>query len=157
MLLGLLYGMVGEREKANQFLTEFQRLDEQGIFTANQQAFICAGLGEMDRAFILLEQAIERHEGVLVFLKQFSSLFPEFHNDSRMTDLLNRIGLPTDKTNQTDESLEAKTVMLSAGEVTSERTDKDSETKTSNVEPTSEPTTNPQSAIQNRNGGCSVC
>ncbi len=113
MLLGLLYGMVGEREKANQLLTEFQRLDEQGIFTASQQAFICAGLGEMDRAFVLLEQAFARHEGVLVFLKQFSSLFPEFHNDSRMTDLLHRIGLPTDKTNQTDESLEAKTVMLS--------------------------------------------
>ncbi len=51
----------------------------------------------MDRAFVLLEQAAERHEGVIVFLKQFSSLFPEFHNDSRMTDLLHRLGLPTDK------------------------------------------------------------
>jgi TolB-like protein/Tfp pilus assembly protein PilF len=148
MLLGLLYGMVGEREKANQLLTEFQRLDEQGIFTANHQAFIYAGLGEMDRAFVLLEQAAERHEGVLVFLKQFSSLFPEFHNDSRMTDLLNRIGLPTDKTNQTDESLEAQTVMLSTGEVTSEPPAKDLETENAETKPTTEPPTNAKSEIQ---------
>ena len=148
MLLGLLYGIIGEREKANGLLTEFQRLDEQGIFTANQQAFVCAGLGEMDRAFDLLEQAAERHEGVLVFLKQFSSLFPEFHNDSRMTDLLNRIGLPTDKTNQTDESLEAKTVMLRAGEATSEPSAKDLETENAETKPTTEPATNAKSEIQ---------
>lgn len=148
MLLGLLYGIIGEREKANQLLTEFERLDEQGIFTACQQAFICAGLGEMDRAFVLLEQAAERHEGVLIFLKQFSSLFPEFHNDSRMTDLLNRIGLPTDKTNQTDESLEAKTVMLSTGEVTSEPPAKDLETENAETKPTTEPATNAKSEIQ---------
>jgi serine/threonine-protein kinase len=148
MLLGLLYGMVGEREKAKQLLTEFQRLDEQGIFTANHQAFIYAGLGEMDRAFVLLEKAAERHEGVVVFLKQFSSLFPKFHNDSRMTDLLNRIGLPTDKTNQTDESLEAKTVMLSTGEVTSEPPAKDSETENAETKPTTEPATSAKSEIR---------
>jgi len=148
MLLGLLYGIVGEREKANQLLTEFQQLDEQGIFTANQQAFICAGLGEMDRAFDLLEQAADRHEGALVFLKQFSSLFPKFHNDSRMTDLLNRIGLPTDKTNQPDDSLEAKTLMLSLGESKTEQLD-NSETRNTNSELKSKQTTNPKSKIRN--------
>jgi serine/threonine-protein kinase len=142
MLLGLLHGIVGEREKAKQLLTEFQQLDEQGIFTANQQAFIYAGLGEMDRAFVLLEQAAERREGTLVFLKQFSSLYPKFHNDSRMTDLLHRLGLPTDKTNQTDESLEAQTVMLSeppavAGGLTpsSQEPDKKITTANANLQP----------------------
>ena len=135
MLLGLLYGMVGERGKAKQLLSEFERLDAQRIFTACHQAFVHAGLSEMDRAFALLEQASERREGVLVFLKQFSSLCPKFHNDSRMAALLERIGLPTDTTDQTGESLEASTMMLSGSRATSETSSKELDTEQAGTNP----------------------
>ena len=51
-------------------------------------------MGEMDRAFELLERAYEQREGNLVYLKGFYRQNPKIGADPRFADLLRRIGLP---------------------------------------------------------------
>jgi protein kinase-like protein/AAA ATPase-like protein/tetratricopeptide repeat protein len=92
--VGSLYGIVGEREKAQQALDELQKLSTKQYVHRFCFAAIYAALGEMDRAFECLEQAYEQREGVLVFLKHITPLIPGLGDDPRLTDLLRRIGLP---------------------------------------------------------------
>ncbi|MFL6276417.1 MAG: protein kinase domain-containing protein [Blastocatellia bacterium] len=92
--LGCLYGIVGNREQAQQALDKLQPPSEQRYAPRFDSALIYAGLGEWDRAFELFEEAYEQREGVLVCLKHLASLIPGFSDDPRLADLLRRIGLP---------------------------------------------------------------
>jgi hypothetical protein len=49
-------------------------------------------LGEFDEAFQYFEKAIEKHEGLLLFLQNTIRHFPEFDEDSRTRQLLQKIG-----------------------------------------------------------------
>jgi hypothetical protein len=51
-------------------------------------------VGEFDNAFQYFEKAIERHEGMMLFLKSAIRLNPEFEQDPRTKQLLEKIGLP---------------------------------------------------------------
>jgi TolB-like protein/Tfp pilus assembly protein PilF len=92
--LGCLYGIVGNREQAQQALDKLQPPSEQRYAPRFDSALIYAGLGEWDRAFELFEEAYEQREGVLVCLKHLASLIPGFSDDPRLADLLRRIGMP---------------------------------------------------------------
>lgn len=52
------------------------------------------GLGELDRAFALFEQAYEQRVGFLIYFKYIAAMMPGFKDDPRLADLLRRIGLP---------------------------------------------------------------
>jgi hypothetical protein len=49
-------------------------------------------LGEFDKAFQYFEKAIEKHEGLLLFLQNTIRHFPEFEQDPRTKQLLGKIG-----------------------------------------------------------------
>ncbi len=92
--LGSLYGIMGKREKAQQALEELQAPGVQRDGRRLYIAQVYAGLGELDRAFDLLEQAYKQREGVLVCLKYIALFTPGLSGDPRFDDLLRRIGLP---------------------------------------------------------------
>lgn len=91
--VGCLYGLAGDREKAQQVLDELQTLSAKKHVQRYCFAMVYAGLGEMDRAFEWLEQAYEQREGVLVLLKPMPPLIPALDADPRLPGLLRRIGL----------------------------------------------------------------
>jgi tetratricopeptide (TPR) repeat protein len=92
--LGCLYGIVGERDKAQQVLNELQELSTSRYLLPYSIALVYAGLGEVDRAFEWLEKSYEQREGLLLALKHTASRIPGFSSDPRLADLLRRIGLP---------------------------------------------------------------
>jgi len=92
--LGCLYGIVGERDKAQQVLNELQELSASQYLLPYSIALVYAGLGEVDRAFEWLEKSYEQREGLLLAFKHTASRIPGFSSDPRLADLLRRIGLP---------------------------------------------------------------
>ncbi len=93
--LGSLYGMTGEREKAQEVLNQLLELSGQRYVPRYCIALVYAGMGESDRAFECLDQACQQHEGVVLnYLKHARFLFPEASSDTRYADLLRRVGLP---------------------------------------------------------------
>lgn len=91
--VGCLYGLTGDREKAQQVLHELQTLSAKKYVQRYCFAMVYAGLGEMDRAFEWLEKAYEQREGVLVLLKPMPLMIPGLEADPRWPGLLGRIGL----------------------------------------------------------------
>ena len=73
-LLACLYGITGDREKAQQILDELITLSAQGRARRYDVALGYAALGEIDQAFEWLEQGYEQREGTLLFLKQSAAL-----------------------------------------------------------------------------------
>jgi len=93
--VGHLYGLMGERDKAQDALDELLRLSARQYVQQFCIAMIYAGLGEMDRAFDWLEQSYEQRDGNLISLKQIAAIIqPGLLADPRLTDLARRIGLP---------------------------------------------------------------
>lgn len=94
-LLACLYGMTGERGKAEQILNELITLCAQGHARRYDVALGYAALGEIDQAFEWLEQGYEEREGTLLFLKHSAAvLIPALKDDPRLASLLRRIGMP---------------------------------------------------------------
>ncbi|MEK6323717.1 MAG: tetratricopeptide repeat protein [Acidobacteriota bacterium] len=91
--LGCLYGLAGERDKAQQVLDQLRELSAGRYVPRYDIALVYAGLGEMDRAFECLEQACEQREGILLFLKHNALLIPGLSTDPPFADLLLRVGL----------------------------------------------------------------
>lgn len=91
--LGCLYGITGEPDKARQMLSQLQDLSAQQYVPSYYLALIYAGLDELDKAFEYLERSYEQREAILVYLKFSAALIPGFSTESRLADLLRRIGL----------------------------------------------------------------
>ncbi|MFY9557566.1 MAG: protein kinase [Blastocatellia bacterium] len=91
--LGCLYGLAGERDKAQQVLGQLQELRAGRYVPLYNMALVHAGLGEMDRAFEYLEEAYTQREGILIFLRHNALLIPGLSADPRFVDLLQRVGL----------------------------------------------------------------
>jgi serine/threonine-protein kinase len=92
--LGCLYGLAGQRDKAQQALAELLELSAQRNVRRYDIALVFAGMGELDHAFEWLQRACERREGSLMFLKHVAQLIPGLSADPRLVSLLRRIGLP---------------------------------------------------------------
>jgi serine/threonine-protein kinase len=92
--LGLIYGAMGEKAKAHEVIEMMKNLvNTQGAGNCDFGAVYMA-LGEFDEAFQYFEKAIEKHEGRMLFLKYEILHFPEFEQDPRTKQILEKIGLP---------------------------------------------------------------
>ncbi|MBS1787829.1 MAG: protein kinase [Acidobacteria bacterium] len=92
--LGYLYGLTGKRDEAQKILDQLQELSAQRHLLPFELAVVNVGLGELDRAFELLETAYEQRAGILIYFKYIAKMMPGFRDESRLTNLLRRIGLP---------------------------------------------------------------
>jgi serine/threonine protein kinase/tetratricopeptide (TPR) repeat protein len=87
--LSMVYAISGKREEATACMED---LKKDASFLGGL-AFICASLGDRERAFEWLEKCYQERDAFLVFLP----ILPEFrnlHGDPRFADLLRRIGVP---------------------------------------------------------------
>jgi TolB-like protein/Flp pilus assembly protein TadD len=113
--LGACYGVLGNRSEAHKMLDQLLGMRKSRYVAPFCIARVYSGLGENDKAFEWFEKSFEERNGEMVALKSETLAYligNSVIEDPRFQDLIRRVGLPTDKTNQTDESLEAKTVML---------------------------------------------
>jgi tetratricopeptide (TPR) repeat protein len=64
--LGLAYGLVGRRADALKILHELEQASKKRYVSPYYIAIVCSGLGQMDKAFRLLEQALATRSTYLV-------------------------------------------------------------------------------------------
>jgi len=91
-ILGYVYGLSGDRERAERTLDELHALSVEGPVPTLYLVYPHIGLGEAARAFELLEQAYEERSGLLVYAK-VEPIFDPLRADARFKDLLRRMGL----------------------------------------------------------------
>jgi serine/threonine protein kinase/tetratricopeptide (TPR) repeat protein len=65
--LGLAYGLMGRRADAAKILAEMERAAQKRYISPFQLAVVHSGLGQMDQAFRLLDQALEQRTPSLVY------------------------------------------------------------------------------------------
>jgi adenylate cyclase len=92
--LGLIYGLVGEKVKAREVLEKMENLITDRWVGNFDMSIVYMALGEFENAFKYFEKAIEKHEGTMIFLQNNIRHFPEFEQDPRTKQLLEKIGLP---------------------------------------------------------------
>ena len=68
----------------------------------------CIGVGDLDRAFDLLDRAVDEREFLIVTLK-FNPIFDAIRNDARFDALLKRVGFPAEPPAPTVEPIEIPT------------------------------------------------
>jgi TolB-like protein/DNA-binding SARP family transcriptional activator/Flp pilus assembly protein TadD len=88
--LGSAYALAGRRSDAERILAQLQALPGA---TRYAQASVHASLGNADRAFALLAEAVEQRESSAPDLG-IDPVFARYRTDPRMAPLLQRIGLP---------------------------------------------------------------
>lgn len=91
-ILGYIYGLSGETDRARRTLDELEGLAGEGRIPTLFLVYPLIGLGEVERAFPLLEKAYEERSGLLVFLK-VEPIFDPLRADARFDGLLRRMGL----------------------------------------------------------------
>lgn len=91
-ILAFAYAVAGRRDEALKVLEEQKRLAKSGYISPFNFAIIYTGLGDKDRAFEYLNQAIEERAPML---HHFPSrpLFDSLRSDPRFTELLRRMNL----------------------------------------------------------------
>lgn len=91
-VLGHTYALAGQVDRARSILAELRAVHTSEGSTVAGRAYIHVGLGELDEAVDLFEQAYEMHEGLLVFLKVEPMVDP-LRSHPRFTAPLSRLGL----------------------------------------------------------------
>jgi len=94
LYLGLIYGAMGEKIRVREVLEKIEKLVSTHSAGNLDLGVVYITLGEFDTAFQYFEKVIEKHEGFMVFLKYYIRYFPEFEQDPRTKQLLEKIGLP---------------------------------------------------------------
>ena len=89
---GLVLATAGRTEAAAERLQELERRRRKAYALPFWSAVIHAGLGDLDAAFELLEEAVEERDGGLLFLA-VTPRMPGFQEDPRFGRMLRRIGL----------------------------------------------------------------
>jgi len=92
--LGLLYGVMGEKEKTREVLEKLENLGNTQWVDNYAIGNVYMALGEFDNAIQSFEKVIDKHEGMMLFLKYTIRNFPELGNDPRIKQLIEKIGLP---------------------------------------------------------------
>ncbi len=88
--IGHLYAVWGKRAEAEQVPAALLKQSKQSYVSAYDIGVIYAGLGEIERAFVWLNKAVEQHPFWLCWLKLDPRL-DRLRRDSRFQDLLRRI------------------------------------------------------------------
>ncbi len=92
--LGIVYGLMGEKVKAREVLEKMENLRSTQSVGNFDMGTVYMALGEFDKAFQYFEKAIEKHEGLMLYIKSTLANFPEFEQDPRTKQLFEKIGLP---------------------------------------------------------------
>jgi serine/threonine-protein kinase len=95
-LLGHAYAVAGMRDEAQKILEELQEQSQREYVLPYNRAIIYIGLGEKDQAFEWLEKAAEDRSDDLIYLN-VDQIFDPLRSDPRFTDLMQRIGLATER------------------------------------------------------------
>jgi TolB-like protein/Tfp pilus assembly protein PilF len=90
--LGRIYALTGQTEEARKIIAELEEKEATpwGTLTLG---YLCATLGEMDRAFQWLEAAYELHTAWLPWIR-VDHITKPLRDDPRFKDLLHRMNLP---------------------------------------------------------------
>lgn len=91
--LAVTYVLTGDRRKAHEVLEKMENLRSTQWVGNLDFGVVLLALGEFDTAFQYFEKAMERHEGMMVFLQNTIRQIPEFEQDSRIKQLLGKIGI----------------------------------------------------------------
>jgi tetratricopeptide (TPR) repeat protein len=91
--LGYAYGVTGRRDDALRVISEMQELSKSVHIPPQEIALVHFGLGDLDRTYLLLEQAAEQHFASFVYIAA-DPMFRRLHSDQKFIDLLRRFNLP---------------------------------------------------------------
>ena len=91
--IGYAYARAGKRDEAQKALAELGQRSEQSYVSPYTFATVYAALGERDKAFSLLQKAVDEGAAGQSFMK-VDPVFDNLHPDPRFADLMRRIGLP---------------------------------------------------------------
>jgi len=92
-VLGYVYARAGKRKEAMEILRELDELCEKNAYCEyDGMASIHASLGNRNRAFELIEKAIERKDPQITEIKGFP-YYNNLRSDPRFADVIRRIGL----------------------------------------------------------------
>src|SRR6266496_6629682 len=91
-VLGLAYGLGGQKRKANDVLNELLQLQQKRYVTPMAFTYVYIGLGNKDQAFAWLEKAYQERSNPIAFFKVSPTVDP-LRADPRFVDLLRRTGL----------------------------------------------------------------
>lgn len=92
--LGTAYAFSGRRAEAEKVLADLEKLSAQRYISPYHVAMIYAGLGDKDKALVLLARAYDERSRRLVFLG-INPVWDSLRSDPRFQDLVRRVGLPT--------------------------------------------------------------
>jgi serine/threonine-protein kinase len=92
--LGLVYGLMGDKEKAREVLEKMVTLVYTQWVGNCDIGVVYMALGDFDNAFIYFDRAIEKHEGIMLLIRYNIRYCPELEQDPRTRQLLDKIGLP---------------------------------------------------------------
>jgi eukaryotic-like serine/threonine-protein kinase len=89
---GHFYAILGKTDKANEVLKRLDALAKLRYVPAYLVARVYLGLGDIDRAFELLNKACDERYGYLAYLN-VEPLFDSIRSDPRFVELVRRVGL----------------------------------------------------------------
>ena len=89
--LGLAYGLAGRRADALKILAEMERASKKRYVSPYHLAAVYSGLGRMDEAFSLLDQALERRNPWLVYSTPHDPLSIVSRRDPRWKLFIERL------------------------------------------------------------------
>jgi serine/threonine protein kinase len=90
--LGFTYAVTGHTEEAIALAVEME--SQPTVWETWGLAVVYAGLGDKDKAFYWLEEAVRQHHPFVLWLKPFKNYFSILYDDPRFEDLAQRLDLP---------------------------------------------------------------
>jgi len=90
--LGILYGLIGKKDKAKELLAELEGRSKKGFVSSFWVAMVYLGLGEIDKTFEWFNRAYNERDSNLLYITVAPPLDP-IRNDSRFKNLLKKMGL----------------------------------------------------------------
>ncbi len=96
IIVGGLHALRGERTEALVMLKQVEDLSQHSHFSFVGVAILYVNLGDLDKAFELIEESYRRREPALVYL-QVEPTFDPLRSDPRYSAMLAKMGLPTPK------------------------------------------------------------
>jgi serine/threonine-protein kinase len=89
--LGLAYGLAGRRADALKVLAEIEQAPKNGYTSPYFLALVYSGLGQMDEAFRLLDQALEQRDTYLIISPRYDPGSVGFRRDPRWKPFMERV------------------------------------------------------------------
>jgi TolB-like protein/DNA-binding winged helix-turn-helix (wHTH) protein/cytochrome c-type biogenesis protein CcmH/NrfG len=91
-ILGLAYGLAGDKTEATKIVKELLELNKSRYVTPAALVNVYVGLGDKDQTFVWLEKAYQERSNYMAYVEVFPILDP-VRSDPRFADLVRRVGL----------------------------------------------------------------